>query len=136
MTASKKRYKQVLGDIVESAQQLTILSADISLLSEIQLLAARVLRAEAKLSLLVSALKKDDLAVGVSDSQALAELEEMIDNDAISSLEERLFATLNNQEDHAVGEFLQQFLDKIDKHYTKMLGDIQQLTALLEEGED
>ena len=135
MNSSKKHFKQVLADIVVSANQLTILSADIGLLSEIHQLAAKVLRAESRLRLLVSALRKDDLVVGVSDSQAFAELEEMIDNDAISTLEERLFSALNNQEDHGVGEFLQQFLEKIDKNYTKMIGDIQQLTALLEEDE-
>jgi len=133
MKSIKKRFKLLLSDIVESAQQLAVISADLALLSEIQQLAAKVLRADATLSLLTSSLKKDDFVMGISDSQALAELEELIDIDAISTLEERLFSALNNQEDHGVGEFLQQFLDKVDKNYTKMIGDIQQLTALLED---
>jgi hypothetical protein len=136
MKSIKKRFKLLLSDIVVSANQLAVISADLTLLSEIQQLAAKVLRADATLSLLISALKKDDFVIGVADSQALAELEEMIDVDAVSSLEERLFAALNNQDDHGVGEFLQQFLGKIDKTYTKMLTDIQLLTALLDQQED
>ena len=133
MKSIKKRFKQLLSEIAESANQLAIISADLALLNEIQQLAAKVLRANATLNLLASALKKDDFVIGIADSQALAELEELIDIDAISALEEHLFNALNNQEDHGVGEFLQQFLDKIDKNYTKMLGNIQELTALLDE---
>jgi hypothetical protein len=136
MKSIKKRFKLLLSDIAESANQLAIFSADLELLTEIQQLASKVLRADATLSLLASALKKDDFVMGISDSQALAELEELIDVDAISALEDRLFSALNSQEDDGVGQFLQQILDKIDKNYTKMIGDIQQLTALLEEAED
>ena len=136
MKSIKKRFKLFVSEIVESANQLAVISADLALLSEIQELAAKVLRANATLSLLGSALKKDDFVLGIADSQALAELEELIDIDAVSSLEERLFAALNNQDDQGVGEFLQQFLEKIDKSYTKMLTDIQQLTALLDEEDE
>jgi hypothetical protein len=136
MKSIKKRFKLLLNDIAASAEQLAVISADLTLLSEIQEVAVKVLRGCATLVLVSSALKKDDFLLGICDSQALAEMEELTDIDAISVLEERLFSAVNNQDDQGAGEFLQQFLEKVDKCYTQMLTDIQQLMALLDEGEE
>jgi hypothetical protein len=92
-----------------------------------------VISAEAALNLQIADLKKAEFRDGIADSEALSELEELIDNDTISTLEERFFSELDNHADSGIGEFLQQLLEKIDKTHAEMLINIQNLIALLDE---
>ncbi|MDD1622468.1 MAG: hypothetical protein LUQ11_13415 [Methylococcaceae bacterium] len=133
MKSIKKRFKQLLAEIEQSASELAVLSADLELLSEIRRMANQVSKACEALRLETSKLKKANFSEGIADAETLAQLDEIVDIDAISALEDRFFAELQNQADSDIGEFLQQLLDKIDKCYTKMVENIQQLSALLEE---
>ena len=133
MKSIKKRFKQSLDAIEQSASELAVLSTDLELLSEIHQTAIQVSSACEALRSRVSELKKADFREGIADAEALSELDEIADTDAISALEDRFFAAQTNQADSGIGEFLQQLLDKIDKRYTKMLENIQQLSALLDE---
>jgi hypothetical protein len=133
MKSIKKRFKLLLAEIEQLASELGLLCADLSLLSEMQQTADKILRACEDLSSQVSELKKAAFRDGIAEAEALAELEEMVDSDAISGLEDRFFAELGNHADSGAGEFLQQLLEKIDKRYTKMIERIQQLSALLDE---
>lgn len=134
MKSIKKRFKQLLAEIDRSAQELALLSADLDLLCELRQTVDQVANACAALSAQASELKKQEFRDGIAGSDALSQLEEMIDIDAISALEDRLFAALDNHADSGIGEFLQQLLAKIDSRYTAMIENIQQLNALLEEG--
>lgn len=133
MKSIKKRFKLLLAEIKESAQQLALLSADLELLSEIQQITGKVLGAEKTLSLRVSELNKTEFTEKIADCDALSALDEIIDIDAISTLEDCFFAVLDNHADNGIGEFLQQLLAKIDRLYTRMIENIQQLNALLDE---
>lgn len=133
MKSIKKRFKLLLADIKQSANELAVLSADLPLLADIQQITDKVLLACATLEQQASELKKAEFIGGIADSEALAELDEIADTDTISSLEEHLFAELNNHADSAVGEFLQQMLDKLESRHARLLGNIQQLCALLDE---
>jgi hypothetical protein len=132
MKSIKKRFKQLLAEIEQSANKLAVLSADLELLSGIHQTADQVSSACEALRLRVSELKKTEFREGVADAEALSRLDEMVDTDAISALEDRLFAAQGNHADSGIGEFLQQLLDKIDKCYTEMVENIQQLCALLD----
>lgn len=133
MKSIKKRFKSLLAEIEQLASELGLLCADLPLLSEMQQTAGKILHACEDLSSQVSELKKAAFRDGIAEAEALAELEEMVDSDAISGLEDRFFAELDNHADSGAGEFLQQLLEKIDKRYTKMVEHIQQLSALLDE---
>lgn len=133
MKSIKKRFKQLLAELADTANELALLSADLSLLQEIQEIARKVLAASQTLSLRAAQLNKAEFVDEIADCEALALLEELIDNDAVSTLEDVFFAELENHADSRIGEFLQQLLEKIDKRYTKILENIQQLSSLLEE---
>jgi hypothetical protein len=133
MKSIKKRFKQLLAEIEQSANELAVLSADLELLSDIHQTAIQVSNACEALRLKVSELKKADFRESIFDAEALSELDEIADTDAISALEDRLFAAQANHADSGIGEFLQQLLNKIDKCYTKMVENIRQLCALPDE---
>ena len=132
MKSIKKRFKLLLTEIDQTANELALLCADLPLLSEIHQLAGKVLSANETLRLEISELKKAEFREEIAESEALAALDEIADTDAISLLEERFFAEHDNHAD-GIGEFLQQLLDKIGNIYTKMVENIQQLTALPDE---
>ncbi|WP_446808470.1 hypothetical protein ACH50O_14365 [Methylomonas sp. 2BW1-5-20] len=133
MASIKKRGKQLIADIEKSANQLAILTSDLSLLKNIYDLARSVQENIASLNNELTDLKKAEYSAGLADSKALAALDELIDNDAISALEQRLFAVQPDQENSETGDFLQQILEKIEKLYTPLLESLQQLTALPDE---
>jgi len=133
MKSIKKRFKLLLAELTDAANELALLSADLSLLQEIREIAEKVLAASLTLSQETARLNKSEFAEEIAGCEALALLEELVDNDAVSTLEDVFFAELANHADSRIGEFLQQLLDKIDKRYAKILENIQQLSALLEE---
>ena len=133
MKSIKKRFKLLLADIKQSADELALLSSDLPLLSNIQRIANSVLNAEKELSRKASKLDKKEFIEGIADAEELSELEAIVDIDAISGLEDRFFAELADQDGSSAGDFFQQLLEKIDKSYTRMIEDIQQLSALPDE---
>ncbi|WKJ90955.1 hypothetical protein QZJ86_02185 [Methylomonas montana] len=133
MTSIKKRGKRLLTDIEESANQLALLSSDLSLLKEIYDLARGVQESIDGLNHELAGLKKAEFSTKLANSKTLADLEELVDNDAMSALEQRLFEAQPDMENSEVGLFLQQVLAKIETLYTPLLESIQQLTALPDE---
>jgi hypothetical protein len=130
MKSIKKRFKLLLAELHEAAYDLALLSSDLSLLAEIQQTAHHILTAVATLNEQTVALKKEQFREHIAESRAFAELEEIIDIDLISRLEEQFFKVETNQDNSQIGQFLQQLLDKIDRRFTKITTLIQQLTAL------
>ncbi len=133
MTSIKKRGKHLLSEIQKSAMQLVLLSEDLSLLTEIHQLASRTQACVETLNRQLAGLKKAEFSATLAHSESLAILEELVDNDAISQLEERFFAAKPEQDTGEVAVFLQQLLAKIENHYASLLESIQQLTALSDE---
>lgn len=133
MTSIKKRGKQLLAEIQESANQLVLLTGELSLFKEIHDLAQSIQVAVGTLNEELAGLKKTEFTATLVNSKALAVLDELVDDDAISALEQRLFAAQPDQENSEVGEFLQQLLGKIETRYMQLLESIQQLTAMPEE---
>jgi hypothetical protein len=129
----KKRFKGLLAEIEQLALELFLLSADLSLLEEMQALSTEVLQACEKLKLQTSNLNKTQFVAGISEAEGLIQLNELTDGDVISVLEQVFFAALENHADSAVGKLLQQLLEKLEKRYTLMIENIQQLSSLLDD---
>jgi hypothetical protein len=129
----KKRFRLLLKEIHASASVIAFISADLTLLNEVHSLAEKVLSLEKILNLQAAEIKKTEFIQTIIDSEALHELEEIIDIDIISQLEARFFDGLDNHAENEIGDFLQQLLQKIEKPYHSMLDDIQNLIALLDE---
>ena len=83
----------------------------------------------------VSAADKSEAGLVLVQSPELARLADFADLDAISLLEERMFAVQADLEQGEIGRFLQQVLEKSEKLYAALLQSIQQLLALAEEAE-
>ncbi|OQW75671.1 MAG: hypothetical protein BVN35_08485 [Proteobacteria bacterium ST_bin11] len=130
MASLKKQSKRLLSEIQESADQLALLTSNLSLLADTHELAVSLKTNIETLSRQLAGLKKSEFNASLADSEILEILDELIDNDPISALEQRLFAAQANQDSGEVGEFFQQLLDKIEKLYTPLLWSIQQLTAI------
>ncbi len=132
MKSIKKRFKALLKDLQSAASGLTLITADVGLFSEINAIAEQVLRACEDLKLQTSQLDKTEFASGIVDAKALSALEEILDFDAISGLEERFFSVLGNDIDSRVGELLQQLLGKLEHRYAVMMESIRKIIALLD----
>jgi len=133
MTSIKKRGKRLLAEIQESANQLALLTSDLSMLKEIYALAREVQESIDRLNNELAGLKKAEFSAKLANSKTLAVLDELVDNDAMSALEQRLFEVQPDMENSEAGLFLQQILAKIETLYTPLLESIQQLTALPDE---
>ncbi|MCQ8118942.1 hypothetical protein [Methylomonas rosea] len=130
MTSLKKQSKRLLSDIQKSANQLALLASDLTLLEDTHEWARSLEKNIETLNQQLAGLKKAEFNATLADSEILEVLDELIDSDPISALEQRLFAAQADQESGVVGEFFQQLLDKIEKLYTPLLSAIQQLTAM------
>ncbi|WP_026602344.1 hypothetical protein [Methylomonas sp. 11b] len=130
MASLKKQSKRLLKDIQDSANHLARLTSDLTLLADTHELALSLKTNIETLNQQLAGLKKAEFNATLAESEILEILDELIDSDPISTLEQRLFAVHADQESDEVGEFFQQLLDKIEKLYSPLLSSIQQLTAM------
>ncbi|MDT4289059.1 hypothetical protein RO575_05790 [Methylomonas sp. MO1] len=130
MASLKKQSKRLLNDIQDSANHLARLTSDLTLLADTHELALSLKTNIEALNQQLAGLKKAEFNATLAESEILEILDELIDSDPISTLEQRLFAVHADQESDEVGEFFQQLLDKIEKLYSPLLSSIQQLTAM------
>lgn len=135
MKLTKKRIRGLLTDILVAAKDLQLLSSDLSLLSEVQTLANQTQEQAESLLLQLKQVKRDDLQAFAEESEALQSLDEVVDVDIISNLEDHLFTVTDSLEEGEINRLLQQLLEKLEKHHIRLLEAVQQLNALLNDGE-
>ncbi len=133
MKSIKKRFKHRLAEIEQQASTLCLLTAELSLLDSLYKLSSQVLQVCEQLEQQASALNKTDFIEGMTENPGVIQLNEWVDADAMSLLEQQFFAAVDNHADSNIGEFLQQLLEKLEPHYTQMVNNIQQLSGLLDE---
>lgn len=133
MKTSKKRCKLVLSDIERVAEELLILSAQLTLLDELKELVTRVLRLCKILRSRMSMLKKSNFVEKMRVDDVLIELDAIVDLDMISQLEERFSMAFADSSESQASEMLQQLLEKLERRYVNMLESIQQLAGMLQE---
>lgn len=133
MKSIKKRFKHTLAEIEQQASTLCLLTAELSLLESLYKLSSQVLQVCEQLEQQASALNKTDFIEGMAGNPGVIQLNEWVDADVMSLLEQQFFAAVDNHADSNIGEFLQQLLEKLEPRYTQMLNNIQQLSGLLDE---
>lgn len=136
MKSIKKRSKRLLADIQTTADRLAVLCADLDLLQSLFETASQIGDCAVKITEQISAAHKTEAAATLTQSPELARLADFVDMDAISLLEERIFAAQSNLEEGDIGVFFQQLLEKSEKFYATLTGNIQQLLTLAEEAEE
>jgi hypothetical protein len=135
MKSIKKRFKNKLQAIERSALELEILSADVELMEVMASLASQVLQLCEYLNARVVELSKTEFVEGIRQDDRLLALDELADEDVMSVLEERFFLSLGECQASQLGEFIGQFLEKLEKSHAKMLKEIRALGGLLSESD-
>jgi hypothetical protein len=135
MKSIKKRFKNKLQAIERSALELEILSADVELMELMASLASQVLQLCEHLNARVVELNKTEFVEAIRQDERLLALDELADEDVMSVLEERFFLSLGECQASQLGEFIGQFLEKLEKPHAKMLKEIRALGGLLSESD-
>ena len=135
MKAIKKQCKAYLLNLAQLATELSIVCSDLSALAEVQQLAISILQNANLLSAQISGVKKAELKAIITESEAWENLEECLDMDIISNLEESFFRLLENNAEHQAGDFFQEFLAKIDQRFSQIIACIQAISDVLEDDE-
>ncbi len=131
MKSVKKRFKMKLLVIEQSAMELEMLCADVGLLESMSALVRRVLQLCEGLNLRMDELKKNDFVEQIRQDETLFELDEITDRDVISELEQRFSEVLPDGTEARIGEFMRQFLEKLEKQHATLLKNIRDLGVLL-----
>ncbi len=135
MKSIKKRFKNKLQAIERSALELEMLSADVGLMEVMTSLARQVLQLCEYLNARVVELNKTEFVEAIRQDERLLALDELADEDVMSVLEERFFLSLGECQASQLGEFIGQFLEKLEKPHAKMLKEIRALGGLLSESD-
>jgi hypothetical protein len=135
MKSIKKRFKNKLQAIEQSALELEMLSADVGLMEVMTSLARQVLQLCEYLNARVVELNKTEFVEAIRQDERLLALDELADEDVMSVLEERFFLSLGECQASQLGEFIGQFLEKLEKPNAKMLKEIRALGGLLSESD-
>lgn len=136
MKSIKKRSKRLLADIKAAADRLAVMSADLELLQGLFETVVQIGDCAVKIAEQISAAHKTEAAATLAQSPELARLADFADLDAISLLEERIFAAQADLEEGESGRFFQQLLEKSEKLYAALAENIQQLLALAEQADE
>lgn len=135
MKSIKKRFRMQLAEVMEMARELSCLSEGIDLLLPADELACEILQACQALEQKADGLHKSEFAEQIAGDEALLQLDEAVDCDLISCLEERFAKALEQASMPQLDGLLQQILEKLEKKQVIMNQRIQQLGSLLNESE-
>ena len=131
MQLIKQQIDTRLITLKQANQALHELTVDLSLLDAVGEMTAKVSKA---LDLLVEqgdGLTDEGFIALLSDSEAIDVLDEIVDTDAVSELEDRFFMVIGSMEDNEMGEFLTELIEKIEIRYSDLVEAIHELNALL-----
>ncbi len=131
MQLIKQQIDTRLITLKQANQALHELTVDLSLLDAVSEMTAKVSKA---LDLLVEqgdGLTDEGFIALLSDSEAIDVLDEIVDTDAVSELEDRFFMVIGSMEDNEMGEFLTELIEKIEIRYSDLVEAIHELNALL-----
>lgn len=135
MKSIKKRFRMQLAEVMAAAGELACVAEGIDLLLPADELAGEVLLACRALEEKADGLHKSEFVALIAGDEALLQLDEAVDNDLISCLEERFAKALGQTPAPQLDALLQQMLEKLENKQAVMNQRIQQLGSLLNESE-
>lgn len=124
MPDSEALVRSLATEARQAAQVLLDLSEGLNLLDRIAETSRRVLMSLDEFG--------ERSASAWRDCEALLMLDDIVDDDLISELEERFFNVSENLEEGEVGRFLAQLLEKVERRYLALLDALNKLNAALE----
>ena len=135
MKSIKKRFLVALDEVVEAADDLALLSSNLTMLEPVQRTAATAKKACYLLANHAKQLHKHNFVEHMFGEPALMTLDKLVDTDVISEIEELFSDSMTDLGEHQLVDFVQQLLAKLEKHLLKLNTLIQQLGELLNEVE-
>lgn len=135
MKSVKKRFKMALAEVDKVAYELQLLTADIVLLEPIQAIVASVSRQCKSVERRVKQAHKVGFAEQMLQDDALLQLEELVDSDVMSVLEQRLSSALGGTGEAQMLDMTMQLLEKLEKKWVLLNESIQRLGGLLSQGD-
>ena len=135
MLSAKKRFKNTLKAIEQTALALELLIMDMPLIQELAALVSRILLLSRTLTVRATELSKAEFVELIRQDNALLELDDLANEDVISVLEERLSAVIGDCAEGGIGEFVGQFLEKLEKQHAKLIKEIRELGVIIAESD-
>ena len=124
-----------LAEVEKVADELQLLTADVTLLESVQELANDVLQACKRMERRVKQTHKVGFAEQMLEDEALLLLDEIVDGDVISVLEQRFSAALGESGEGQVFDMMRQLLEKLEKKLALLSESIQRLGGLLNQAD-
>jgi len=131
MASIKQQVDSQLVNLKLANQALYELTVELNLLNAISNMTVNVSAALEILSKQNINSTDDNLVALLADSDAIEILDEIVDNDCMSELENHFFTAIDNMEDNIMGDFLSELIEKIELRYTALISAIHELNALL-----
>ncbi len=131
MSSIKQQVESQIVNLKRANQTLYELTVDLNLLNAISNMTVNISAALEILSKQIKNSTDDNLVVLLADSDTIEILDEIVDNDCISELENHFFTAIDNMEDNIMGDFLSELIEKIELRYTALMSAIHELNALL-----
>jgi len=131
MQSIKQQIEIHLIALQQANHALYELTVDLSLLAAIGDMTVKVSQALELLLSQAAELGTEEFMVFLLESEAIEALDEVVDTDAVSALEDRFFTAIDSMEDNPMGGFLAELIEKIEIRYTNLVTAIHELNALL-----
>jgi hypothetical protein len=119
--------KKAVNEFLEFTENLTLLQ---TVNEKVQEMAQVV---EMFQQVLKQGLAANKLAKAMSDSEAAALLDELVDADAVSELEAYMLSAAESVENAEVTQFLTEVMDKVERKYNHLLEKAHAYNALLKD---
>ena len=122
-----------LVDLNKATQALYELSEGLSLLDGVSEMTLKVFQAVSEISVhCEEILTEGELIDQIADSELIEILDEIVDIDVMSELENRIHNAQKNIQDSAINEFLGQLIEKIELRYICLIETIHEFNALFD----
>ncbi|MCF6251491.1 MAG: hypothetical protein L3J75_09520 [Methylococcaceae bacterium] len=131
MSSIKQQVESQIVNLKWANQALYELTVDLNLLNAISNMTVNISAALEILSKQIKNSTDDNLVALLADSDTIEILDEIVDNDCISELENHFFTAIDNMENNIMGDFLSELIEKIELRYTALMSAIHELNALL-----
>ncbi len=120
-----------LVDLNKATQALYELSEGLSLLDVVSEMTLKVSQAVSEISChCEEILAEGELIDQIADSELIEILDEIVDIDVMSELENRIHNAQKNIQDPVINEFLGQLIEKIELRYICLIETIHEFNAL------
>lgn len=131
--AIKNQFNSKIKAINDEVVLLSAITEHLTLLSVMHKVCLQISGLIASLKKQAKNLEGEALLKALQQSEVVAQLDELVDEDIMSELEDRVLSSVEGVEDRSIGRFIDQLMLKIEVRYARMIGHIHALNEFLRE---